>query len=256
MFQEPVLIRSKPPKPTGKGKRLLNHFQQVMQLELELGIDSISENVSSLKPVTIRLAVNADSLATWLPEVLSSLNVVGKNKVKFEVVIDDQSVVLNKMKSGEVMACISSESNPINGGKAYHLGILRYQAVASPSFIKKYKITSLNELVHCPCLVFDENDNLQHQFLKDVLKCESDFMHFIPCPEGFKQSLIAGVGYGMLPELQLQDALSTGKLVPLSTEYFIDVSLYWHCWQSEGPQLEILRKSALAVSKIHLRHKI
>ncbi|WP_286271299.1 LysR family transcriptional regulator ArgP [Thalassotalea hakodatensis] len=252
LLGEPVLIRSKPPKPTGKGIRLLNHFQQVLQLEMELNIDSLADTAASAMPITIRLATNRDSLATWLPEALSILNGLDQQQMKFELLVDDQSVVLNKMKSGEVMACISSEPNAINGGKVSYLGMLRYRAVASPAFLSKYKVNVAQDLVKCPCLIFDENDNLQHQFLADVVKSDTDFVHLLPCPEGFKQALIAGVGYGMLPELQCVDALAENKLIILGDEYSIDVPLYWHYWQSEAPQLKALRTQALTVSSLRL----
>ncbi|MDO6427120.1 LysR family transcriptional regulator ArgP [Thalassotalea sp. 1_MG-2023] len=252
LLGEPVLIRSKPPKPTGKGIRLLNHFQQVLQLEMELNIESLADTAVSAMPITIRLATNRDSLATWLPEALSILNGLDQQQVKFELLVDDQSVVLNKMKSGEVMACISSEPNAINGGKVSYLGMLRYRAVASPTFLAKYKVVVVQDLIKCPCLIFDENDNLQHQFLADIVKGDTDFVHLLPCPEGFKQALIAGVGYGMLPELQCVDALAENKLITLGDEYFIDVPLYWHYWQSEAPQLKALRTQALAVASLRL----
>ena len=54
---QPVLLRTVPPIATPTGQKLLNHLQQVRQMEASLGLDAT--NVT-----TVRLAVNADSLAT------------------------------------------------------------------------------------------------------------------------------------------------------------------------------------------------
>ena len=61
---QPVLVRAAPPAPTEIGKRLLNHVQQVRLLERDL-----QHQVPALddggQPERLRVALNADSLATW-----------------------------------------------------------------------------------------------------------------------------------------------------------------------------------------------
>lgn len=250
---EPVLIRTQPPKPTVKGKQLLNHLQQVLQLELELGVDAFGTHTAHNMPLTIRLATNADSLATWLPEALGLACDKPEQALRFDLVVEDQSVILNRMKSGEVMACISSEPKPVNGGKASFLGYLRYRAVASPDFVTRYKVTSLKDLEKCPCLAFDEHDKLQHQFLLDSANIEPLYFHLCPSPEGFRQTIIHGLGFGLLPELQFGDAIATESLVFLDEDYALDLPLYWHYWQTEGPQLKALRKHAISVASKRLK---
>ena len=71
---EPVLLRQQPPKPTATGTRLLNHLQQVLQLEYGLGINALQFNSDPQKPLIVRLAANSDSIATWLPEALVTAN--------------------------------------------------------------------------------------------------------------------------------------------------------------------------------------
>ncbi|MBO1254681.1 LysR family transcriptional regulator ArgP [Alteromonas sp. 5E99-2] len=242
---EPVLIRSHPPILTATGKRLLNHLQQVRQLEVALGMNTLVESEGYDQPLTIRLATNADSLATWLPEALA----VG-DKLKFELVVEDQSVTLKRMKAGEVMVCISSDGEPVNGAAVIPLGSLKYKVVASAKWVDRYGLdTDLGEL---PCLVFDENDKLQHQFLADFNYSAPQYIHYFPCSEGFKQGVLSGLGYGLLPELQIGDLIDRGELIDLKPDYVINTPLFWHYWHTESPQLKALREHAMSVAKIKL----
>ena len=96
---EPVLVRTKPPKATELGIKLLTHLQQVKQLELSLNLQSSSEFVDKQLPVTVKIATNADSLATWLPEALSVPEEYSDFKYRFEIITEDQTIALNRMKA-------------------------------------------------------------------------------------------------------------------------------------------------------------
>lgn len=248
----PVLIRTQPPKPTAIGKRLLNHFQQVLQLELALNIRATDESSFRDEPLTVKLVTNADSLATWLPEALAINESESNINFRFEIIAEDQSIALKRMKDGEVMVCICSSAEPVNGGLVSTLGMLRYQVIASPSFVKRYNISSFHQLAELPCLVYDKHDKLQHQFLAEISNSKPKYTHVCPSSEGFKQAMIAGLGYGLLPTLQVGNLLETGELVNLAPEYFLDTPLYWHYWQTESPQLKALRKFAVKVASKRL----
>ncbi|BBO29624.1 HTH-type transcriptional regulator ArgP [Alteromonas sp. I4] len=249
---EPVLLRQQPPKPTATGTRLLNHLQQVLQLEYGLGINALQFDSDPQKPLIVRLAANSDSIATWLPEALVTANNEINARLQFEIVLQDQTVVLNRMKSGEVMVCIASTAEPVNGGLVSYLGALRYRAVASPAFVAAHGIQSVADLADAPCLVFDEHDKLQHEFLTDIVKAKPKRIHLCPSSEGFRQSVVAGLGYGLLPELQIGDGIARGEMVDLAPHYTLDTPLYWHYWQTESPLLASLRVHALNVAKRRL----
>ena len=222
-----------------------------MQLEVALGVSNIADDSTYDKPLTVRLATNADSLATWLPEALAVPESAINGKLKFELIAEDQSVTLNRMKAGEVMICISSTPTPVNGGAVDALGALPYKAVASPDFIKRYGLGA--DLSQTPCLVFDENDGLQHQFLADCNFGAPQHIHLCPSSEGFKQAILAGLGYGLLPELQIGNLLNTGELIDLKPGYVINTQLFWHYWHTESPQLKALREHALSVAEKRLK---
>lgn len=65
---QPVLVRATPPTPTDIGRRLLNHVQQVRLLERDLQSQVPALDEGGM-PERLRIALNADSLATWWAEV-------------------------------------------------------------------------------------------------------------------------------------------------------------------------------------------
>ncbi len=100
---QPVLLRAMPPTPTDVGRRLLNHVQQVRLLERDL-----QQQVPSLEAdgqtQRLRIAVNADSLATWWGRAVADF--CASHRVLLELVVEDQEVGLKRMRAGDVAACV------------------------------------------------------------------------------------------------------------------------------------------------------
>lgn len=237
---QPVLLRTVPPIATPTGQKLLNHLQQVRQMEASLGLDAT--NVT-----TVRLAVNADSLATWLPQALVMPDYAN---LCFDFVVEDQSVGLKRMKKGDVMACLCASNQAVNGAKVQALGALRYRAVASPDFIKRYslKYDLTTRLAQAPCLVFNQDDQLQHQYLRNICGKPPQQIHLCPSSEGFLRAALVGLGFGLLPELQMQSYLESGQLIDLTPNYYVDTPLYWHYWQTESPLMTQMRAQIAATA--------
>ena len=254
---QPVLVRTTPPRATPAGQRLHNHMQQVQQLEAELGLSGVQEHM------TIRITVNADSLATWLP---AALVLPEYPNLGFNISVEDQAVGLRQMKQGEVMACLCASSERVNGGGVIALGNLRYRALATPAFITQHRLNRSKKragvkgaetadserLAAAPCLVFNQDDPLQHQFLAEVANAKPRCIHFCPSSEGFVQAALAGLGFGVMPELQIRQYLNDGRLVDLVPGYFLDTPLYWHHWQTESQVMAALRASVVSAAAQHL----
>ncbi|MBP3864187.1 MAG: hypothetical protein J6F32_06865, partial [Pseudomonas sp.] len=72
--------------------------------------------------------------------------------------------------------------------------------------------------------------------------------------EGFIRLAEAGLGWGLVPELQVREQLENGRLVELLPDKPIDVPLYWHHWRNGGQLLgqltEHLTRSASAFGLI------
>lgn len=243
---QPVILRSTPPTATALGRRLHNHLQQVKQMEMELVDTHASE------PFKIRLTVNADSMSTWLAHALAACPISGQ--MDFDLVVEDQEVGLNRMRNGEVMACICAESQPVNGGAVSALGILRYRALASPAFVEHYQTRRHPErLVSAPCMIFNQDDRLQHHFLDALGLPPPGRQHRVPSSEGFVQMALTGMGFGLLPELQVAPYIASGELVDVGPEYHLDVPLYWHYWQTESNAMKTLRQAVVQHAASTLR---
>ena len=97
-----------------------------------------------------------------------------------------------------------------------------------------------------PAIVFGPDDLLQHRFLKD-LGVEGGFIHHLcPSSEGFVRLTAGGLGWGLVPERQVQGELARGELVELLPGQVIDVPLYWHYWRNGGELLASLTEHLLA----------
>ncbi|PRB83769.1 LysR family transcriptional regulator ArgP [Pseudomonas sp. MYb185] len=237
----PVLLRASPPMPTEAGQRLLNHVQQVRLLERDLQHDVPMQGEGDAPP-RLRVALNADSLATWWADAVAGL--CQRQELLLELLVDDQDVGLRRMRAGEVVGCVCASEQPVAGARAIPLGAMRYLAVGHADFIEHYFASGVTEatLSKAPAIVFGPDDRLQHRFLASC-GFSGDFPHHLcPSSEGFVRLLCAGLGWGMVPALQISAELADGRLRQLLPGQHVDVPLYWHYWRSGGQLLEQLTR--------------
>lgn len=265
---QPVLVRTPRLGPTPLGRRLLNHVQQVRLLEHDLldQIPALGESEQRL-----RIAINADSLATWWPEITGRF--CQERDLLLDMLVEDQEVALKRMRDGEVAGCICATPRPVQGARSHPLGSMRYRALASPDFVRRYlmpekapspdsKTTSRQEsktpsqqentaleipeslsheaLRRMPAIVFGRDDRLQHRLLSSMGFDEPFPHHLCPSSEGFVRLASSGMGYGMIPEQQARYLLESGALIDIAPNHALEVPLYWHHWRHGGQTLERL----------------
>ena len=233
---QPVLLRAAPPAPTEIGRRLLNHVQQVRLLERDLQSAVPALDDEGL-PERLRIALNADSLATWWAPAVGDF--CAEHHLLLDLVVEDQTVGLKRMRAGEVAACLCASERPVAGARSVLLGALRYRALASPAFIARHFASGVSAalLPKAPALVFGPDDFLQHRYLAS-LGVDGVFEHHLcPSSEGFIRLTEAGLGWGLVPELQVREQLENATLVELVPDKPIDVPLYWHHWRNGGQLL-------------------
>ncbi|AIR89859.1 LysR family transcriptional regulator ArgP [Pseudomonas cremoricolorata] len=241
----PVLVRATPPVPTETGRRLLYHVQQVLLLERDLRqyVPTLDEDGA---PERLRLAINADSLATWWAAAVGQF--CFEQRILLDLVVDDQAVSLKRLRAGEVAACVCANERPLSGARSELLGAMRYRAVASPGFRLRHFTgpVTAQQIACSPALVFGPDDYLQHRYLAS-LGYEGGFQHhYCPSSEGFIRMAEAGVGWGLVPELQILEQLRDGRLQELFADTPIDVPLYWHYWRNSGDVLKRMTEHLLA----------
>lgn len=230
---QPVLVRATPPRPTEIGRRLLNHVQQVRLLERDLQSQVPALDEEGM-PERLRIAINADSLATWWAPAVGDF--CAEHHLLLDLVVEDQDVGLKRMRAGDVAACICGSERPVAGARSQVLGAMRYRALASPEFIARHFPEGVTPtgLARAPALVFGPDDFLQHRYLA-ALGVEGGFEHHLcPSSEGFIRMTEVGMGWGLVPQLQVQDQLQRGALVELVPDKPVDVPLYWHHWRNGG----------------------
>lgn len=232
---------------TEAGLRLLRHADAVDLLEAELGRD-----LPALGPARrphMRIAVNADSLATWVLPALAQVP-----GMVFDLVVDDQDHSAEWLARGAVLAAVTATRQPGTGTDGYALGRLRYRATASPAFMRTHFPGGLSAeaLARAPALQFNTKDRLQHQWARERLGegAAPGPAHQVPSTHGFVDACIAGLGWGLNPEHLVTTPLRRRELVDLSPAAPLDTQLYWHVSRLHGeilaPLTQAIRKTARA----------
>jgi LysR family transcriptional regulator (chromosome initiation inhibitor) len=244
----PLVVRSKPCRATPDGQRVVQYLRRARLLEQEL-MDDLEHDATS--PLNVSLAVNNDSLATWLlPGIAGFISQYG---IMVHFVLDNQDHTYALLSQGLALAGVSTTPEPARGCTADRLGIMTYRMVASPAFIARWFADGFTREAArvAPLLVFDQKDLLQSDFLERELGLPpgSYPTHTMPASEPFMQAIELGMGYGMLPEQQYGDRLQRGVLQDLAPGKAIDVALYWHAWKVQSPRMEKLSAAVIEAAR-------
>ncbi|MBB5018457.1 LysR family transcriptional regulator (chromosome initiation inhibitor) [Chitinivorax tropicus] len=239
---QPLLVRSTPPQLTPAGRRLLQHGEAVRVMEREL-LQEISPGDDS-HHARLAIATNADSLDTWLIDAVAP--VLEQERLLLEVTVDDQDHTHQLLKNGDVVGCISTSSTPMQGCKVDCLGCMRYWSVAAPGFVARYFSDGMtaDTLRRAPVMNFNRKDTLQSDFLARHFGLQANEypQHGFPTNVGFIGGILAGIGWGMVVDVQAQPHIEAGRLINLAPDRPTLITLYWHRWQRETPMLERLSR--------------
>jgi LysR family transcriptional regulator (chromosome initiation inhibitor) len=248
-----LIKRTTPPEVTDEGKKLFRHFMQVDFLESEYIRTEQSENTEEY--LKFPVGVNADSLGTWfLPSIGGFAR---KNHLTLEIITADQSETDLLLKSGDVLGCISSSEKSIQGCRKEYLGMMRYIAVASPVFYNMYFRNGFNSeaVSAAPSVYFNRSDNLLKQFLSDKITADlkNIAINYIPSYETFIQAIMMDLGYGIVPEIQAQKYLAEKKLLNIYPDHYINLKLYWHCWNIDSLLIRTFTDNLIKKSAAYLK---
>jgi len=230
LVAQPVLIRAQPIVATELGKKLLSHYHQVQQLEAELLPQILLEQPEST--LTVNLATNADSLATWLIGALTPL--INQHPIELNLIVADESRTLDKLKDGEVFGAISLIDKAVSGCEVTQLGTMEYILVASAEFKQRYFANGINQqsLKYAPGAAFDQKDDMHIKFIEQHfgLKGGSYPCHTVRSSEAFVELVKQGAAYSLIPELQIKSELSSGEVINILPNIKLTQTLYWHRW--------------------------
>lgn len=77
--------------------------------------------------------------------------------------------------------------------------------------------------------------------------------HHMPTSEGFRDAVVAGLGWGLVPEPQAAPLVRSGELVLLAPRRPMDVPLYWQQWKLDSPVLSAVADVIAAAAAEALR---
>lgn len=245
-----VLVRrSTPCTATTAGETLVRLARQTALLYDEAAA-ALGDGTGSR--VDLPVAVNADSLATWFRGVLEA--VAGWDGVALRLHVDDQAWSADLLRRGDVLGAVTSDPVPVQGCVAEPLGTMRYRPAASHAFADRWRRGLGYDWAHMPMIVLNEKDALQHDLLAARGLGPPPVVHRVPTSTDFHEAVRLGLGWGLLPDLQLvPDLVAGGRLVTLSARARVDVPLYWQRWRIETPTLtrltDLVRRAARALRR-------
>jgi LysR family transcriptional regulator (chromosome initiation inhibitor) len=239
-----VLVqRTTPVTTTAAGDVVLRYARQVQLLADDAAVE-LGQGGAEGPGTSIAVAVNADSLATWFLEALAALPPeVG---AVFDLHREDQVNTTSLLRSGTVLAAVTSTREPLQGCSSEPLGLMRYRAVASPGYVDRWLggVPRMGRVDAAPMLDFDRSDQLQRGFLVASLGYDPRPPRtFVPSSADFARAARLGLGWGLLPEAQCLDLLDDGSLVELAPGEHVDLALYWQRWALSSRLLDTLTES-------------
>jgi len=250
-----LVARGQPCTATDTGRLLCRHIEQVAMLERDLrgALPNLSQPERPGERVTLRVAVNADSLGTWFIKAIAAFR--ESEDVLLDVSLDDQEHTVNLLRSGHVLAAVTANAQPVQGCNSTPLGKMTYVAVASPSFIKKYFADGVTAaaLAQAPAITFNRIDRLQAVWVRRVCRREVDTpTHWLPSTQSFIDGTVAGIGWGMNPLQLVRGYLEAGTLVELVPGKRLPLPLYWQHSRLQVPMLGRLSKAVIETARATL----
>ncbi|MCS6191297.1 LysR family transcriptional regulator ArgP [Shewanella baltica] len=261
-----LLIRSNPVVATPTGKRLLRHYSQVQLLESELRAEMDADDPNH--PTTVRIAVNADSLATWFLPALAGM--FSRHAWLLELIVDDESYTHHLLKNGEAVGCVTTTEVPMAGCSSEFLGTMEYLCVATPEFAARYfsepsdnpslsdtsSFNAINQaqLAKAPAVVFSTKDKLHEKFLAQYFNMTPGqwWQHTIPSSESFLEAINLSLGYGLVGHLQAKPLIDRGILIELTPERRMRVPLFWQHWNIKAKQTTLVYRALAATAQHNL----
>ncbi|WP_369135579.1 LysR family transcriptional regulator ArgP [Modestobacter sp. I12A-02662] len=239
-----LLVRSKPVRVTESGQAVLRLARQIALLAADAARELVGE-----ERITLPIAVNADSMATWVLPALAPL----AGELAFDLHREDQERTAALLRDGRVMAAVTADAEPVPGCAVTRLGGMRYRPMATAAAADRWfpDGVTVAALARAPVVVFDRADDLQHRYLRQRgVDPAAPPLHLVPASADYVSAVRLGFGWGMVPAQQEP----AGELVDLDPDGAVDVVLYWQQWKLRTPSLDRVADAVLAAARDALDH--
>ncbi|KRB97696.1 LysR family transcriptional regulator [Hydrogenophaga sp. Root209] len=245
-----LVVRGQPCQATETGRRLCQHVDRVRLLEQELQGALPALAPEGVARVALPVAVNADSLATWFAPAVAAF--AARTPVLMEVAVDDEDHTAEWLRSGAVLAAVTASARQAVGCNSQPLGSMRYLATASPAFVERHFAGGVGagSLAQAPSLQFNTKDELQARWVRRLCHRHVELpRHTLPSPQAFVVAAVAGMGWGLQPEVMIRAQLKTGALVELVPGSSLDVPLHWQQARAASTLLDGLTRRVVAAAR-------
>lgn len=257
---QPLLVRTRPLRPTTAGQMLLRHARKLRALRADLGqeLQQLSHHTTRAPcdENRISIAVDTDSLATW---VMPALDRLGHQGHMLEVVSDDHRPPHEWLQEGLVHGCVTTQAQAPSGCTTTALGSRECIAVAQTAYAARCCPLGLG--VHnfrdLPFVALTRRDDSQARFVADLLRLPHVKLQqiYMPSAQGRLAAVLSGWGVGILPKTLAHPHIARGELVNVAPDHTLSIPLYWQRWAIDTNALAHLSDALSVVALSLLRQK-
>lgn len=246
-----LVRRTRPVTVTEAGRSYLRLARQVSVLTDDARREAAGSGTSG-RSVVLPIAVNSDSLGSWVLPALAPLAA----EIAFDLHREDEAHSAALLRDGSVMAAITTSQTPVQGCTVRRLGIMTYRVCAARGFANRWFSggATTAALAEAPVVVFDRKDDLQDAYLRARrVDPGAPPRHYVPSSADYADAVRLGMGWGLLTEPQCLDGLESGALVELDPGRRTEVTLYWQQWSLRTAALDRVSGAVHEAAARHLR---
>lgn len=242
-----LVVRSRPVRPTASGRVLLRAARQIEAATGE-ALRELGQGDGGGAEV-LALAVNADSLATWLVPALAEVEA----PIAFDLRREDEQRTAELLREGAVMAAVTASRESVPGCTTTPLGRMRFLPMVTAGFAARWLPDgpTVSALAAAPLIAFDRADDLSDRWLRRRTRRRlTPPRHYVPGSHAYVQAVREGLGWGLVPELLAREPES---LVEIEPDAHIDVRLYWQQWSLGSSRLDLVAAAVRRHARAALR---
>ncbi len=245
-----LLVRSRPVRATDAGETVVRFARRYAVLAQEASAEFGLTDGRTRSRVTI--AVNADSLATWLLPAVARFE--ARHEVEVELLRLDQDRTVDLLESGSALAAVTSQAAAVAGCRSTPLGQMAFVAMAAPAWLERHAPDGLDTtaLARLHRIDYDRDDSLQLDWLRHHgVDGSHTPRHLVPSTHDIARAVELGLGWALVPQQQADELARARRLTHLGGPT-VTTPLFWQRWKGESSLLDALTAEVVAEARHEL----
>jgi len=245
-----VVVRSRPVRATSAGEAVVRfarrHAEIARDAQDELGL------ADDGRP-RLTVAVNADSLATWILDPVSRF--AAAHDVEVDLLRLDQERTVDLLESGAALAAVTSRRDPVAGCRSTPLGSMTFVAVAAPAWAARWLPDgpTTAALLRAPRIDYDRLDWLAAHGVDGVDGAAAP-RHLVPSTHDIARAVELGLGWALVPRPQADALRTAGRVLGLG-DPTIATPLHWQHWKGGSSLLHELTETIVRAARTSLQQE-